>query len=51
MTTYRFQDCIFPESFFDVECEPYEIHSIELKNKELAEWLEGRIVTRNIFEL
>ena len=43
--TYVFTDTITKEKF-EVSVEPHEIHDIELKNKDLKEWVQGRILTR-----
>jgi NOL1/NOP2/fmu family ribosome biogenesis protein len=45
MATYIFTDVLTKETF-TVTCEPYEVHTIELTNKELAMWVQGRIVKR-----
>ena len=46
MKTYIFTDTITKETF-EVSCEPYEVHNIELKNEDLYNWLRGRIITRD----
>jgi len=45
MKTYIFTDIITKETF-EVKCEPYEVHDIELKNKELQNWVQGRVLKR-----
>jgi len=45
MTNYTFTDVITQETF-EIQCEPHEIHNIELKNVELGKWCEGRILIR-----
>lgn len=45
MKKYIFTDIVTGETF-TVICEPYEVHSIELKNPALMEWAIGRIIQR-----
>jgi len=45
MKTYIFTDILTNETF-EIICEPFEIHNIELNNKKLGEWIVGRIINR-----
>ena len=45
MKKYIFTDIVTGETF-TVICEPYEVHSIELKTPALMEWAIGRIIQR-----
>lgn len=47
MITIVFTDIKTKETF-TVECNSFELHSIEQINKELGKWCEGRILKREI---
>lgn len=42
-----YKDVLTGETF-ECSCESYKIHSIERENKELSEWVSGRIIFREI---
>ncbi len=50
MKKYRFTD-ILTNEIFEITCEPFEIHNIEWRHKELGEWCEGRIIKRTEIEI
>ena len=50
MKKYIFTDVITKETF-ELECHPYEVHNIELKNNDFMNWAAGRIIQRSEFDL
>lgn len=50
MKKYIFTDVITKETF-ELECYPYEVHNIELKNNDFMNWAAGRIIQRSEFNL
>lgn len=50
MKKYIFRDVLTNETF-EVVCNCYEVHSIEIKNEELSNWCKGRILMRDEEEL